>query len=412
MITVENISKVYSLGSIGFNTFWKDCLRYGGKLGLPCPPPKCTNLFTALDNISFKVEEGEVLGIVGANGAGKSTLLKILSRITEPSSGKATLRGRVASLLEVGTGFHGDMTGRENVFLNGALYGLTRSEIGKKLDSIIDFAEIERFIDTPVKRYSSGMYVRLAFAVAVHLEPEILIIDEILAVGDVGFKNKCTKKLDELKNEGRTALFVSHNHELIQRLCPRSILLKEGKLIHDGPSIEVLQKHINKNNSKSSRDLSKCEYLYSSSDAKFTKISVINKRKTNKNEFLLGENLKFKVEAIVNNKINSGMFSLGIYKENGSAVAWSFSYDDIGRFTNFDLGINKIQFSIDPILLPGKYQLNIALCRDNGETICAIENAISFSISRLATKGRVDYNWTKTHAHCNAKTNWSFSNEI
>ena len=185
--------------------------------------------FWALKDVSFEVQEGEVLGIIGRNGAGKSTLLKILSRITEPTSGRVTLRGRVASLLEVGTGFHPELTGRENIFLNGAILGMSRAEIRKKFDEIVAFAEIEKFLDTPVKRYSSGMYVRLAFAVAAHLEPEILIVDEVLAVGDAEFQKKCLGKMNDVsRRDGRTVLFVSHNMAAIGELAHRAVLLDKG----------------------------------------------------------------------------------------------------------------------------------------------------------------------------------------
>jgi lipopolysaccharide transport system ATP-binding protein len=191
--------------------------------------------FWALQDVSFAVNEGEVLGIIGRNGAGKSTLLKILSRITEPSIGRVTLRGRVASLLEVGTGFHPELTGRENIFLNGAILGMSRAEIRKKFDEIVAFAEVERFLDTPVKRYSSGMYVRLAFAVSAHLEPEILIVDEVLAVGDAEFQKKCLGKMNEVSRRlGRTVLFVSHNMNAIRSLCGRALLLQEARIVADG----------------------------------------------------------------------------------------------------------------------------------------------------------------------------------
>jgi len=200
-----------------------------------------TEEFWALRDISFAVERGEVLGIVGRNGAGKSTLLKILSRITEPTSGNIRLRGRVASLLEVGTGFHPDLTGRENIFLNGAILGMSRAEIRRKFDEIVAFAEVERFLDTPVKRYSSGMYVRLAFAVAAHLEPEILIVDEVLAVGDLAFQKKCVGKMQSVAaQEGRTVLFVSHNLHAVRRLCTRALLLAGGRLAAAGPTQTIL----------------------------------------------------------------------------------------------------------------------------------------------------------------------------
>jgi lipopolysaccharide transport system ATP-binding protein len=203
--------------------------------------------YWAINNVSFEVHEGEVLGIIGRNGAGKSTLLKVLSRITEPTSGRVTLRGRVASLLEVGTGFHPELTGRENIFLNGAILGMTRTEIRKKFDEIVAFAEVEKFLDTPVKRYSSGMYVRLAFAVAAHLEPEILVIDEVLAVGDAEFQKKCIGKIDDVsRSEGRTVLFVSHNMAAVSQLAHRALLLENGRVEANGRTSDIVSVYLSK----------------------------------------------------------------------------------------------------------------------------------------------------------------------
>lgn len=200
--------------------------------------------FWALRDVSFRVERGEVVGIIGANGAGKSTLLKVLSRITEPTEGRIVLEGRVASLLEVGTGFHPELTGRENIFLNGPILGMSRAEVRRKFDEIVAFANVERFLETPVKRYSSGMYVRLAFAIAAHLEPEILIVDEVLAVGDVSFQRKCLGKMDEVaQSQGRTVLFVSHNMGMVRALCSRGLLLREGRIVHDGLVSEAIEEH-------------------------------------------------------------------------------------------------------------------------------------------------------------------------
>jgi lipopolysaccharide transport system ATP-binding protein len=203
--------------------------------------------FWALQDVSFEVKRGEVLGIIGRNGAGKSTLLKILSRITEPTRGRVVLRGRVASLLEVGTGFHGELTGRENIYLNGAILGMTRAEIRRKFDEIVAFAEVEKFLDTPVKRYSSGMYVRLAFAVAAHLDPEILIVDEVLAVGDIEFQKKCLGKMDEVsRGQGRTVLVVSHNLGIIGKLCSRAIWLDQGSICESGASHAVIREYLSR----------------------------------------------------------------------------------------------------------------------------------------------------------------------
>lgn len=207
----------------------------------PLPPQED---FWALRGVSFEVKQGEVVGIIGRNGAGKSTLLKILSRITEPTEGRVRIRGRVASLLEVGTGFHPELTGRENIYLNGAVLGMTRAEIRKKFDEIVAFAEVEKFLDTPVKRYSSGMYVRLAFAVAAHLEPEILIVDEVLAVGDAQFQKKCLGKMGDVARQGRTVLFVSHNLAALQHLCPCSMLLREGQLVMHGSTEDVVGRYV------------------------------------------------------------------------------------------------------------------------------------------------------------------------
>jgi lipopolysaccharide transport system ATP-binding protein len=198
----------------------------------------------ALDGVSFDVQRGEVVGIIGRNGAGKSTLLKILTRITEPTAGDAVVRGRTGSLLEVGTGFHPELTGRENVYLNGAILGMRRQEIDCKFDRMVDFAEVSRFIDTPVKHYSSGMRVRLAFAVAAHLDPEVLLVDEVLAVGDAAFQNKCLTRMGEVAEQGRTVLFVSHNMTAVQRLCARAICLDQGKVVQDGPSSDVVLNYL------------------------------------------------------------------------------------------------------------------------------------------------------------------------
>lgn len=200
--------------------------------------------FFALNGVSFEVQRGDRVGIIGRNGAGKSTLLKILSRITEPSAGRISISGRVASLLEVGTGFHPELTGRENIFLNGAILGMSRREIYRKFDQIVEFAEVEKFLDTPVKRYSSGMYVRLAFAVAAHLEPEILVVDEVLAVGDARFQKKCMGRMEEVGREGRTVLFVSHNMGAIAELCNRAILLADGKLVAEGSASAAIEKYL------------------------------------------------------------------------------------------------------------------------------------------------------------------------
>ncbi len=259
MIRVENLSKLYRIGAAekGYKT-----LREAIMEGFSAPIKNFNRLrnltrfksdvenngesdvIWALKDVSFEVKQGEVLGIIGRNGAGKSTLLKILSRITEPSSGSVEIHGRISSLLEVGTGFHPELTGRENIFLNGGILGMKKKEIERKFDEIVAFSEIEKFLDTPVKRYSSGMYVRLAFAVAAHLEPEILLVDEVLAVGDAEFQKKCLGKMENLAGGGRTVMFVSHNMAAVKSLCRRTILLEKGAIAEDGPTEHVVKRYL------------------------------------------------------------------------------------------------------------------------------------------------------------------------
>jgi lipopolysaccharide transport system ATP-binding protein len=254
-IEINQVSKSYRLGALSRASLQDDVERWWARLrGQPDPFAKIGDdrgtamrgEFWALKDVTFSVGTGEVIGIIGRNGAGKSTLLKILSQVTAPTAGEVRLRGRVASLLEVGTGFHPDLTGRENVFLNGAILGMTKAEINAKFDEIVAFSECEQFIDTPVKRYSSGMYVRLAFAVAAHLEPEILVVDEVLAVGDAQFQKKCLGKMGDVSRGGRTVLFVSHNMIAVQSLCHRAVLLRDGRLVQEGSAQSVVTSYLNR----------------------------------------------------------------------------------------------------------------------------------------------------------------------
>ena len=254
VISVEHISKRYQLGLIGTGSFKDDLKVWAARVqGKPNPLSKVGetdygnregDILWALRDINFTVQRGETLGIIGRNGAGKSTLLKILSRVTTPTEGHVHVKGRIASLLEVGTGFHPELTGRENIYLNGAIMGMTQTEVAQKFDEIVDFSGVEKFIDTPVKRYSSGMYVRLAFAVAAHLEPEILIVDEVLAVGDAEFQKKCLGKMGDVANEGRTVLFVSHNTASVLKLCKQGFVLDKGKIIFSGDADHAVHAYL------------------------------------------------------------------------------------------------------------------------------------------------------------------------
>jgi lipopolysaccharide transport system ATP-binding protein len=260
--------------------------------------PPTSEEFWALKDVSFEVKQGEVVGIIGRNGAGKSTLLKILSRITEPTEGRVRIKGRVASLLEVGTGFHPELTGRENIFLNGAVLGMTNAEIKRKFDEIVAFAEVEKFIDTPVKYYSSGMYVRLAFAVAAHLEPEILLLDEVLAVGDAAFQRKCLGKMGDVAKKGRTVLFVSHNLQMIDALCPHAALLQAGQIVVRGKTGDVLARYYESlKDSKVERQTAVRDQRYrrGTGAVRFTEIIVQDDLNQNRYRFNIGETVRFKL---------------------------------------------------------------------------------------------------------------------
>ncbi len=282
-IQVENVSKRYILGHKAEKG---EGLRHVIERGITAPvnwarrgfkrDPVTREEFWALRDLSFTINEGEVVGIIGRNGAGKSTLLKVLSRITEQTEGRIRLRGRLASLLEVGTGFHPELSGRENIYLNGAILGMTRLEIKRKFDEIVAFAEVEKFLDTPVKRYSSGMYVRLAFAVAAHLEPEILVVDEVLAVGDMEFQRKCLGKMDDVAKQGRTVLFVSHNMATIANLCGRAIMLQQGRMIDDGPTDQVIAHYLQEGSKAGSIPLSQRTDRFGNGDVKLQHIELFD----------------------------------------------------------------------------------------------------------------------------------------
>jgi lipopolysaccharide transport system ATP-binding protein len=304
IIKVENISKKYVIGHQKQERYvaLRDVITSGAqsltqKIFQPNKKivENTRNEFWALKDVSFEVKQGEAIGIIGRNGAGKSTLLKILSRITEPTKGNIKLKGRVASLLEVGTGFHPELTGRENIFLNGAILGMSKTEIDKNFDEIVAFAEVEQFLDTPVKRYSSGMYVRLAFAVAAHLEPEILIIDEVLAVGDAAFQKKCLGKMEEVSTQqGRTVLFVSHNLQAVQNLCSSVLVLEKGQVIDHSDVETGIKTYMNLwHQGEVGSDLNLKDRLSrASGDVRFTGITMQDESRNTKWEFQVGDTIK------------------------------------------------------------------------------------------------------------------------
>jgi len=339
--------------------------------------------FWALRDVSFEVKQGEVLGIIGRNGAGKSTLLKILSRITEPDRGRAILRGRVASLLEVGTGFHPELTGRENIFLNGAILGMTRAEVKSKFDEIVAFADVKRFLDTPVKRYSSGMYVRLAFSIAAHLEPEILIVDEVLAVGDADFQKKCLGKMQDVASkQGRTVLFVSHNMAAIESMCDSALLLVKGQCAAQGHPTVVVQEYLHDISRANTIPLSERTDRSGSGDLRFVSVSLEAHNGSNVPAFRCGAEaiLHLIVENRTQDELRGLRISLGIDNEMGKRVALLDTMllgDDISGVAS---GRHSVRVVVPKMaLVPGRYRLTM-FSTLNRVLADWIENAATFDI--------------------------------
>jgi len=313
----------------------------------------------ALKNVSFEIRRGEVTGVIGPNGAGKSTLLKILSRITEPSVGRVTIEGRVASLLEVGTGFHPELTGRENIFLNGSILGMAKREIKYKFDEIVAFAEIEKFLDTPVKRYSSGMYVRLAFAVAAHLEPEILIVDEVLAVGDAQFQKKCLGKMQDVSQHGRTVLFVSHNMTMIRSLCSRAIVLSAGCVAHDGTVEEGIQHYLSSRGEAASCLLEERTDRHGDGRLRFTDAYVMGESGV-RNVVYMGETAQIVVTFSATEKVKKCDLSIHLENTWSDTILRLATRETAMPFTDLS-GTGSITCTIPKLrLLPGKYYVLLA----------------------------------------------------
>jgi lipopolysaccharide transport system ATP-binding protein len=323
--------------------------------------------FRALKDINFEIHQGERVGIIGRNGAGKSTLLKVLSRITEPTSGKISIKGRVASLLEVGTGFHPELTGRENIFLNGAILGMSRAHVKEKFDEIVFFADVERFLDTPVKRYSSGMYVRLAFAVAAHLDPEILIVDEVLAVGDAQFQKKCLGKMEEVGKQGRTVIFVSHNMSLTKGLCNKGILLNAGEVFYEGNMDETVRQYEKIISNTLPDKTYPLGILYQNSLIKFdgfsiTQVSMTDKKGKPISVIKTFDDLNIEIKFYSPREQKNAAFDFYICSLSGLTLIRFASNPDCGYDINFKRGENLVSFTINSLPLPaGKYVIMLGL---------------------------------------------------
>lgn len=408
-IKIENLSKQYRLGLVSTRTLSHDLNRWWQtsimgredpylKIGQenrlsagrePHTANRTPEYVWALKDINLEVQEGEVLGIIGKNGAGKSTLLKILSRVTGPTTGIVKVRGRIASLLEVGTGFHQEMTGRENVFMNGAIMGMTKSEIRKKFDEIVDFAGVERYIDTPVKRYSSGMTVRLGFAIAAYLEPEILVVDEVLAVGDAEFQKKAIGKMQDVsKGQGRTVLFVSHNMASISTLTTTSICLANGKIVKSGKTADVINYYLNE------ATAAKGAYIVSPNPAKpnFTGINITTSEpaSTHKN----GEDLIINFEVNMPKELDGMAVSFQIFSENEIPVIFAYIFDSKTPILRTK-GIHKLECIIPKCkLYQGNYYLKAHLAESKGRTkFEEIDKICPFEV--LMLDETIEWGWQK-----------------
>ena len=387
-IQVENLSKMYNIGlAQQRHDTLRDQLvdlisspfRKRGKDGED-------GIFWALRDVSFDVMQGEVTGIIGRNGAGKSTLLKLLSRITEPTSGRAVINGRVGSLLEVGTGFHPELTGRENVFLNGAILGMHRSEINSKFDEIVAFAEIDQFLDTPVKRYSSGMYVRLAFAVAAHLEPEILLVDEVLAVGDIEFQKKCLGKMDDVAKLGRTVLFVSHNMNAIQRLCTQTIYVEKGELVEKGLTRDVVSRYISSNfYSTAPKELINLvdAVRVGTGEAYFDAISYESPSEEIGYKPYSNGPVEFSLTIESDAPRSVSSVAVTIFDQYGTKLVNADSVS-LGKSVELERGRNQVTFRIDRLHLnPGVYIVGLWMAKTSGNVLDQIYSAIRIDVVDL-----------------------------
>jgi lipopolysaccharide transport system ATP-binding protein len=392
-IRVEGLSKYYRLGLIGGGTLREDLQRWWA-LARGRPDPLLAvgredhgnrrgGQIWALQDVSFDVEPGKVLGIIGRNGAGKSTLLKILSRITAPTSGVAKIRGRVGSLLEVGTGFHQELTGRENTYLNGAILGMKKAEIDGKFDEIVDFAEIEEFIDTPVKRYSSGMYVRLAFAVAAHLDPEILIVDEVLAVGDMAFQKKCLGKMENVSQSGRTVLFVSHQLGMISRLCDRVLLLAGGRRVREGETTEVVNAYVEMVDRGMSRttevECPEDEGL----DAQVLAMSITVGDRQPAGAVDVGDPVTLKVRYAVRRPLEGVVCCFRLWR-NGAVLFVSFDTDDDrALLEGRKPGVYETSVQLPVPLKAGHYALDVLLAKLKSGTIDNHSQVMRFDVEEI-----------------------------
>ena len=414
-IIASNISKRYRIGKLQSGSFRYKSLRDSladaaqgalARLRGEKAADSGVNEIWALKDVSFEVKKGEAVGIIGRNGAGKSTLLKVLSRITRPTSGRVELHGRVGSLLEVGTGFHPELTGRENIYLNGAILGMQRSEIARKFDEIVAFSEVEKFLDTPVKHYSSGMYTRLAFSVAAHLEPEILVVDEVLAVGDAAFQKKCLGKMGDVAGEGRTVLFVSHNMGAVASLCKTGVLLDQGMAKFSGPIQKCIDTYLNNNEAEivarfSSKNVSN-EPIY------LEQVYILNSEGKLATELPIDQSFHIHYFFKINQELSKIYTSLHVHDDEMNTVIFARDFESDERRINYSYapGVYEGDIVIPPLLAPGNYRFSLHFSTSipprviyRADGICPIE-----LVDQSSIRSKLGFPW---HGKINAALDWN-----
>ena len=365
----------------------------------------------ALRDISLTVAPGEAVALIGPNGAGKSTLLKLLSRITLPTEGRIVLRGRVATLLEVGTGFHPELTGRENVFVNGAILGMRRREIQARFEEIVDFSGVERFIDTPVKRYSSGMYVRLAFAVAAHLQPEILLVDEVLAVGDAEFQRKCLGKMQEASEGGRTVVFVSHNLAAVQRLCSRAYVIDHGRLVMEGPAADAVAAYLDRSGPGEETGVAviddEAERFEGSDAARLRKLVMSDPQGQPTSSVRLGQPFRLTLTYELLEAIEDAVVEIGICTPDGQRFATLQNIDHGDAPLQCGTGLHEITAELSMTLLPGEFSVEVALHTADGITAELVFRAIRFTALNVPDANQASYPWPAVRGFVRPEATWT-----
>jgi lipopolysaccharide transport system ATP-binding protein len=375
----------------------------------------------ALRDVSLEVQPGEIVGLIGPNGAGKSTLLKLLADITPPTEGRITLWGRTATLLEVGTGFHPELTGRENIFVNGAILGMRRREIEDRFDEIVEFSGVERFIDTPVKRYSSGMYVRLAFAVAAHLDPEILLVDEVLAVGDAEFQRKCLGKMHEASELGRTVVFVSHNMLAVQRLCTKAYVIDGGRIVAQGTPAEAVTEYLNRGRSTQTGGVAvippDARRLSGTEEAMLRRVVVTDNEGRQISSLRLGEGLRVSMLFEAKSEVRDAVVEVGISTPDGERLVTTQNVDHPGSSLDLKPGLNEIEVSLGIALLPGEYLLDVGvhhLPADKPQFITAdlVPGAFRLTALNEPVEGGTNWPWPEVRGHVRPESSWSVARPV